>query len=338
MSDHIFYVIDIITNQMYYDIGFKTRSFNIKRRTEMKIILHCEPNTPPVPWEEFLEMAPRQSIALDGYVIGRPMFDHKKLVMNANHHEEVDRFSTRCTSAQLALLIRTGLLESFSSSEPIHVYFNDCDQDVCLCIWLLQNIPIARNIMNPVLNRVITIEDMLDTTSGMYGFPPDMSGMEENAWIFEPYSIARSNGTLTRRTPNEFEMIIKAVGSRISESIAGKGERLTLDTRYEIISRHPKWCMVKETGLHARAGMFADGIKAFVSVRPRGDGVTTYSLGRSGIWIPFDIPLVIEKLNEKENNPRDKWGGGDTTGGSPRATGSALSPKEVEETISKVAE
>ena len=40
----------------------------------MNIILHVEPKTPPLTWEQFLEVAPVNSIALDGYVIGSTRF------------------------------------------------------------------------------------------------------------------------------------------------------------------------------------------------------------------------------------------------------------------------
>ena len=132
----------------------------------MRAILHCEPDTPPRAWKEFLHHGPPRSIAIDGYVIGPPMFDAKHAIMNVNHHEGVDRFSTRCTCAQLAMLIRTGLFQAFPGSEPIHVFFNDCDQDVCLSIWLMRHGMFTRNIVNPILNRILFIEDMLDTTAG----------------------------------------------------------------------------------------------------------------------------------------------------------------------------
>ena len=299
----------------------------------MKVILHCEPNTPPMSWDVFLGMAPNRSIAIDGYVIGRPRFDAKRAIINANHHEEVDRFSTRCTCAQLATQIRTGLFQTFPGDEPIHVFFNDCDQDVCMSIWLLRHGIIVRNIVNPILNRILFIEDMLDTTAGSYGFPPDMPGLQENNWIFAPYAMARQNGALARRNPTEFIQVIDAVDARIDQTIVGNGQKLELDTRYEVIARNQVWAMVKEVGLNARTGMFSDGITAFVSVQEIKDSRWKYSLGRTGIWIPFDVPTILDHLNEKECDPVNKWGGGETIGGSPRATGSCLSPTNVTEII-----
>ena len=299
----------------------------------MKIVLCCEPNTPPREWREFYQKAPPRSIAIDGYVIGPPRFDPERAVLNANHHEGVDRFSTRCTCAQLAMQIRTGLFQVFPGDEPVNIFFNDCDQDVCTSIWILRNGMITRNIVNPILNRILFIEDMLDTTAGAYGFPPDMPGLQENNWIFAPYAMARQNGALSRRDPVEFIQVIDAVGARIDQTIAAKGERLPLDTRYNLITRYKVWAMTEEVGLNARTGMFSDGIKAFVSVQTRADGRMKYSIGRTGIWIPFDVPRILERLNEIEGDPVNMWGGGDTIGGSPRATGSRLTPNVVAQTI-----
>jgi len=301
----------------------------------MEIVMHCEPNTPPMLWSQFLKMAPVNSIAIDGYVIGRPRYDSRRSIMNANHHEEVDRFSTRCTAAQILILIRTGLLQSFSTCPQLHVFFNDCDQDVCLAINLLKNAVLSRQVVNPIYNRIAFIEDMLDTTGGTYAFPADLDGMKENNWIFEPYTTARRNGVLTRRDPAEFLQVVELVNHRINQTLVGKGEHLPLDTRYRLLANHSNWRLVEEQGLNARTGIYADGITAFVSVRVRPLSRFTYTLCRSGIWIPFNIPEMIKALNKEEGDPINRWGGGTTIAGSPRATGSRLTPEEVTAIVAK---
>lgn len=302
-------------------------------RMKIVINLHCEPNTPPREWAEFLTNAPSSSIAIDGYVIGPAKFDAARVIMNANHHEGVDRLSTRCTAVQLALQIRMGLFKAFRSQTAINVFFNDCDQDVCLSIWLLRNSAMSEGVVNPTLNRMLHIEDMLDTTAGGYGFHPETDGLLENNWVFEPYAIARSNGTLFRRDSAEFVGVVEAVSSRIDMAVAGKGKRLPLDVRYEIMNRTSEWAMVRELGSNARIGMASDGIRAFVSVYDEGGGRYRYSVGRSGIWVPFDMDRIISALNEAEGDPVNLWGGSDTIGGSPRATGSKLTPDQVQQII-----
>jgi hypothetical protein len=116
-------------------------------------------------------------------------------------------------------------------------------------------------------------------------------------------------------------------------AVTGKGKRLPLDVRYEILSRTSLWAMVRELGPNARIGMASEGIRAFVSVYEQGNGRYRYSVGRSGIWVPFDMEHVISALNEAEGDPVNLWGGSDTIGGSPRATGSKLTPEQVQQII-----
>lgn len=117
----------------------------------------------------------------------------------------------------------------------------------------------------------------------------------------------------------------------------GEGGRLPLDTTYKVLGGGQGWKMVQEIGNYAKMGMYSDEIEAFVSVRPRKDGVTwDYSIGKESKYIDFDILKIFKKLNEKENAKDDRWGGNEIIGGSPRVSGSKLSPKEVEEIVNSV--
>jgi hypothetical protein len=79
--------------------------------------------------------------------------------------------------------------------------------------------------------------------------------------------------------------------------------------------------------------MFADGIRAFVSVRDNGNGRYTYSIGRMSALVPFMVPAILNALNKREGTTEDCWGGSDTIGGSPRVAGSRLTPAEVAEVV-----
>ncbi len=323
--------------------NFETKKLQVGLRLllkgYMKITLHVEPNTPPLTWEEFLKVAPEGSIAIDGYVSGAPRWDGDKRILCINHHEGCDRLTTRCTAAQASILIKSGLLKAFNHGlEEVHLFVNDCDEDVTLTVWLFLNAHHTESIINPILNRIINVEDMLDTTAGSYGYPANMPALHENNWLFQAYKIARTNGALERRDEREFRMIIGDGCLRISQAVAGRGEEIPLDTDYEVMNTNTGWSMVREIGLNARLGMYSDGVDAFVSVTARTDGKFTYSVGRRSIFIPFPLPEVLKKLDEIERNPNHHWGGSDTIGGSPRATGSRLTPPEVRGIIEKVVE
>lgn len=302
----------------------------------MKITIHCEPNTPPMSWTRFRRTAPRGSVSIDGFVRGPIRWDPCRRVLNLNHHEGCDRLSTRCTAAQAVMLIRCGYFQALEGMEEIHVFLNDCDEDVILTVWALRHAIMSETIVNPIFNRILNVEDMLDTTAGAYGYPVKMEALEENNWVFWPYKLARVNGTLSRRDPAEFLQVIDASCDRITQAVAGKGGREPLDASFETVGGGPGWSLVHETGLNARVGMFGAGIDAFVSVRRRPNGTWSYSVGRRSVFIPFDVAAILRALNRAEGNAKDPWGGGDTIAGSPRASGSRLPPERVAAIVNEV--
>lgn len=298
---------------------------------------------PPVQWDEFVEKYPPFSIALDGFVEGPPRFDAGPHDPNAtggkrhepranfNHHERVDRLATRATCGQVLMALRQGLFRCFRDEygHRATVYVNDCDEDVCTAWFLLKNHHLCEQTINPLLNRLVAMEDALDATAGAYPFTADLPVLRELAWVFEPYRKFRLNGGLDQRDPASYRSIIEDVSGRISKHIVGAGDEIALDTRYEKIGGGPGWVMVKEIGAQARTGMFSDSISAYVSVREKAGGVWTYTIGRLSPFISMDLEGLTAKLNEVEGATDDRWGGGNTIIGSPRKAGSRIPPDEL---------
>lgn len=295
------------------------------------ITLHVEPTTAPLSWDAFCASVPEFSIALDGYVRGGPQFDARGPRANFNHHEDVDRLATRATCAQVLMAIRQGLFLTFhdASGAGAEVFVNDCDEDVCTAWTLLNHHYLVAGTMNPLVNRLVAMEDALDCTAGAYPFPADLPALRELAWVFEPYRRFRLSGQIDRKEAAAYEGVITDVEHRIIQHVTGKGKETVLDLRYERIGGGPGWTMVREVGAQARTGMFSDGIRAFVAVRERGDGRYTYTIGKMSPFVPFDLAALTARLNEAEGATADRWGGGDTIMGSPRVGGSVLSPETV---------
>jgi hypothetical protein len=194
----------------------------------------------------------------------------------------------------------------------------------------------AQNVINPRLNQLVHMEDILDSTAGAYPFPPHMPSFSELNWVFAPYDNFRAQGGLGRKDSNEYRMVIDHVGERINRFLVGKSESVKIDTRYTILQKHSGWHMIKEIGANARIGLFNDGIDAFVSVSELGNNRYAYSIGRRSLFIPFPVSRILEQLNAAEGNELDRWGGAPTIGGSPRVSGSALTPDVVAAIIDKV--
>lgn len=296
-----------------------------------------------VSWKQFCKEFPGNSIALDGFVNDGPKFDRSGPHANFNHHERVSRLETRATCAQVLLAIRQGLFNCFSQDKKLWIFANGCDEDLCLSIYILIAPLIAVSTINPFLNQLVSMEDFLDTTAGAYAFPRNMPSLAKVLWVFEPYMSFRDSGGLGRGNEIEYREVISAVGERIRQFITGSAKSIVLDTRYDVLYDNGKWKMVKEIGQHARIGMFADGIQAFVSLFSKGyeEGTHRYVVGRTSQFIDFPLPLFFNAFNVAEGiAPTDsnRWGGASTVGGSPRrgGGGSKLSPEKVIEIINGI--
>ncbi len=308
-----------------------------------EIILHAEPGV-VMGWEDFLTQRPPYSIALDGYVHGLSRYSPAGPFANFNHHEGVDRFSTRSTCMQIFFSIKLGLFDAFTRNGRrfAHVFVNDADQDVCLSCWLLTNPEKADSVSwGDPLAKLIIFEDFMDASAGAYPFDdsdePD-SLFKRQAWIFEPYTAARSARKLHTMTGPDLEALITVISERISDFCENRGQSLDVKADSAIIGGGPGWKMIVETSAYGRIMVYSSGTSAFVGMRTRNDGNFTYVLGKMSPYITFPLEKIYEGLNRAENltSTHNSWGGSNTIGGSPRQTGSRLSPKEVERIINDI--
>src|SRR5208282_2294928 len=256
----------------------------------------------------------------------------------------VDRLATRSTCGQVLRAIRQGRFKSFRNEQGPYatVLANDCDADVCTSWYVLKHHAVCEQAMNPLLNRLVMMEDCLDATAGAYPFPADLPVLRELAWVFEPYWQFRLSGQLDKKGTRAFEDVVENVEGRIGRHITGQGQSIPLDTRYERIGGGKGWVMVKEIGAQSRTGMFADGIQAYVSVRELGLGRWAYVVGRMSNFILFDCQRIFDRCNAAEPAhatvddpiiPGDRWGGSDMIGGSPRIAASRIPPSVLEKII-----
>ncbi len=300
--------------------------------------LHVYPRV-MISWEEFLIHAPPNSIALDGYVTGPPRVVLNPTYINLNHHEGVDRLATRATCSQVLIYLKQDMAESLRirGIPKFQIFINDPDQDTSLAVWLLVNHDRFRGERSePLVNKLVAIEDLLDVTAGAYPLDPGSGAMQEIAWVFEPYTSAKVAGRIPTMAGAEMANVVSAVGKRIDRYTLGRAERLPLDMRYETLGGGRGWKLIREVGAHARTGLLADGIKAFVSLISENGGKYQYSIGMMSQFIPFPLERLFISLNRAEglsDSPGNRWGGSNIIGGSPRLTASRLAPGEIEQII-----
>jgi len=277
-------------------------------------------------------------MALDGYVKGPPQFFIHGPYANFNHHEGVARIATRSTCAQVYFYICLGLLDTFQKSGEPHanVYINDVDQDVCLSFWLLKNSDkLIKLKVDSALFQLIMFEDILDASAGAYPINPERPLLRKQAWIYEPYTRARADGSLYHMSEKKLLNVLRSVCNRIDSAIEGESREIGLDTAFKTIGGGDSWQFIMEEGTYARTKLFSEGVKAYVSLLKSRDDSYSYTIGKMSPFIKFPIVRIYEALNKAENlTTRDNcWGGSSIIGGSPRKTGSRLSPDKIEKVI-----
>ena len=285
----------------------------------MAIKLVVEPGR-TVTWEEFGKY-PRRSIAIDGYCSGAPRFSSRRVLLNINHHENVDRIATRSSCAQAMHLLKMGIYDAFRvDGRPCAtLYVNDCDQDVVLATYTLMH---PNHVDRPRLKMLTQLEDLLDMSAGLYPIKKRWHLLKMLTWINEPYTHARASGALYGMDAAEQRALIETMHRRVRETLYGRGKEAEPDIGFDVIEDFGDWKVVREKGLHARIGLGQAGVKAFVSYRPLADGRAHCIIARRSKFVrAFPLSIMFPKLNAAEQDASGEqrmWGGSlDTVIGSP---------------------
>lgn len=296
-------------------------------------------------WEQFCKETPPYSIALDGYVEHPPEYDPDTMHLNLDHHTGVFRQSTLSTAQQCMMAVKGGLYQSFRKDNRPHVnvYVNDCDQDVALALFILDEYKLFEGVQSlPHFNRLLEIDGKLDMTGGGYPFNLRDQLMRQHEWIFDPYIKLRTSGALAVATEQVIRDNLETVMGRIMQFIVGNSGEIEIETEGEVIhdsSYGYKFIDERSSGVHYRYHMYSLGMNAFIAwvgtkEIPNTDPQKysfTYSIGRRGIFIPFPVQYLLKRLSayEEEHFGNGGWGGSDLIGGSNREHGSRIHPRDM---------
>lgn len=298
----------------------------------MNIHLFMEPGKEET-WEDFCKNKPPFSVAFDGYVTDGPKFDLDGPYQNFNHHKGVSRMETRATCAQVRLAISLEFCECFrdENGPRVNMFTNSCDHDIALSVFQVRHPEILFGMKSKRLNRLVYLEDILDTTGGAYPYPEDIYDLRHVAWINEPYSSFRMSGELdSNQDPKAYIAVVDAIGERIQAYLDGVAGSKDLDTRFERMPWGGKhWTMVREIGADSRTGMYNQGIRAFISVRKGPGSAHTVSIGKMSPYARVKVPALLDRLNAIEKPKVGQWGGGNIIGGSPIGVGTSLPIPEI---------
>ncbi len=286
--------------------------------------------------------APPGSIYLDGAAEGGPFLDLEKAVFNLDHHEGCVRSFTLATCEQAMMVIRKGL-DLQKRDWTIHA--NDPDLDTVLAIWVLLNhmrlsdadAEIRRKVM-PIVRLEGTIDahglEMLDICA----FPAEL---QES--VFAELNRLRSSEAALKKDGKWAEIdfleytaeVLRAIDAIIYSSHHFEGllevEELARveidDSQLAIVCRSA--AEIYELERHLRR---LHGKRLGVIVLQKDS--KTYTLRQLDAFLPTNLDGVYDRLNliDPAAGNRDsgnRWGGSGDIGGSPRATGTSLTPQEI---------
>jgi len=277
------------------------------------------------------------AIGLDGVVSGPP-FRHRGgrgvrgPKASFDHHESVDRTSTRACCEQVHLEVGRGLwrLMRRDGRPGADVYVNDADEDVCTSMWVLAH---PRRLNEPIVRQLVHSEGIIDALACTWW--PEWLDLEDGlprlAWVYGPCHDARRNAALV--DAESLRRLIEEVAERITAYVDGRGGRRPVDDSYEVVHRDGPVAVIREIGPFARGAACRDGFEVVISERWAGE-VRVVSITKPSSWSPCDLTEVYRALNQAEGcPPDDEWGGSDLVGGSPRRGGTRLSSEEILETV-----
>jgi hypothetical protein len=284
---------------------------------------------------------PAGTIFLDGAAQGEPFLDHERQIYNLDHHEGCVRAFTLSTCEQAMVLLLKGL--NLKNREWT-IYANSPDLDTILAIWVLLNHmrlnekEVIRKMIIPLLRLEGAIDSLGLECKDLCGFPSDLYGKtmkdigelrlselaikKEGHWE-EIDFLEFAAGTLRKidqmvYQPDDFELF-KGVEELARVEIAD--HRIAIVCRADIGIYELEQYLAKFHG--DRLGLVV------LQSEPH-----TYSLRQIDLFLSRDLTKLYEKLNFLDpavngRRPENRWGGSPDIGGSPRITGTKLTPLEI---------
>ena len=286
------------------------------------------------------------TIFLDGVAQSEPFMDLERRVYNLDHHEGCLRNFTLSTCEQALVLVARGL---DLREKPWQVYTNDPDLDVVLAVWVLCNSMHLQAEDSAIRNSVVPLvrlEGLIDSHGlelhELSGYPRQM--VDEITGSLETLRETelklkvegKWGGTdLLRYLRDQLRLIDQMVyPADFFEAFRGIEElaktELT-DNRIAVVCRCDCGIYELEKELKRLYGKRLGVVG--LQKRP---GV--YTLRQVDPFLPVDLNEAFRKLNVLDPavqgaGSSNRWGGSGEIGGSPRKTGTTLSPVDIAEAV-----
>src|SRR5262245_12885942 len=284
--------------------------------------------------------APPGTIYLDGAAQGEPFVDPERDVYNLDHHEGCVRAFTLATCEQAMVLLRRGL-DLRRRDWTVHA--NGVDLDTVLAIWVLLNHLRLAPEDSPARTRILPLlrlEGNIDAlglgTEDLCGLPAALhtETRQQLDALLERERSAKARGL--GRDPLAFV----AAQLRAIDRIAYAGEELGELLEIEEIARAELTAAGVAVVCRADGGIYEverelrrlHGSRLGLVVLQKDE--KNYSLRPVHPAATAQLERMYQQLNRVDpgsdgNFAENRWGGAGEIGGSPRRTGTRLSPEEI---------
>ena len=286
------------------------------------------------------------TIFLDGVAQGEPFMELERRVYNLDHHEGCVRHFTLSTCEQALVLVARGL---DLREKPWQVYANEPDLDVVLAVWVLCNGMHLQAEDSAIRNAVVPLvrlEGLIDSHGlelhELSGYPRQMvdeiTGSLES--LRETELKLKTDGKWEGADPLRYlrdqlrlldQMVYPADFFEAFRGIEELAKTELTDNRIAVVCRCD--CGIYELEKELKR---LYGKRLGIVGLQKGPGV--YTLRQVDPFLPVDLNEAFRKLNVldpavQRGGSSNRWGGSGEIGGSPRKSGTAMSPVDIAEAV-----
>jgi Type II CAAX prenyl endopeptidase Rce1-like len=286
--------------------------------------------------------SPGGTIFLDGAAQCEPFMDHERQVYNLDHHEGCVRPFTLATCEQTLVMYMKGL---DLQGREWNVYANEPDLDTLLAIWILLNHARIGNqdvTQRRILFALVRYEGVIDAL-----------GLELKELSALPPELVRKLQRVIDHLRSD-ELGLKKEGRwgqtdllTYSASILHKIDQIFYKpsdfadfkgieelARVELTDQRIATVVEADMGIYEIEPHLNKLYGNRLGVVFLKKGLQSYTVRQMDLFMPFTLEDIYERLNfmdpaVKCRTQTNKWGGAADIGGSPRETGTRLSPSEI---------
>ena len=286
--------------------------------------------------------SPRGTIFLDGVAQCEPFMDHERQVYNLDHHEGCVRAFTLATCEQTLVMYMKGL---DLQGREWNIFANEPDLDAILSMWILLNhsrIGKQDTTQRRILFALVRYEGVIDALGlelrELSALPPDLVRK-----IQRVIDHLRSDEIALKKEgrwgQTDFLAYTVSILHKIDQIFYKPSDFADYQgveelARIELSGQRIAAVVEADMGIYEIEPHLSKLYGNRLGIVFLKTGPQTYTVRRMDLFMPVTLENLYDRLNfvdpaVKCRTQNNKWGGADDIGGSPRDTGTKLSPAEI---------